>query len=738
MTQKVLRWLTFSWAALLLGAVILVPLVLLPPAFRLLPLVVLATIATLAVPSLARYLPLMGLAALTLLLFLIYRPTSSAALLALMPFLLGLAVTAAITVYSQRGRVNRVLLVRVGAGIALVAAVLAGYFYRQSLSEGHFFALVTAGGLILALLLYRDSLTFAIPAATADSAPIRRLPTAVGLVLILATAAINMDVPEEVSSNLQFVILVAGLGLFIWGAAGRIDHKVQIDRGEMIAVGAILLLALAVRVWQLETSVRLFIDEGNFTRGIALFYYDDDIDLLRPFTEVTAFPALYPFMQWHTTLVFGTTFTGLRIVSTVIGTLNVLAVYLLGRELFNRRVALAAALLLATFPAHLHFSRLGMNNIADPLFGVMALYFVTCGLKHADSRTFYFALAGGMLGLTQYFHESGRLTYAPLIILWLVILEMRLRFLSGRVLVRLVIVAVVVAFPVYSTLVAGNYSLATRMQHVRTSGVVTDNLDRPETILDHLGMRLSQSYGLHTAGPETSLYYGGDTPFLVGHMTPLFLLGLIYAFWLALRRRHIGTPLLLMWVFFAWIGIALTNTSLMSPRYIVTFPALALLMALGADVVMRMLWSPVTRNRLLAAIMGLVVALNLVYYFDTHLTVYNRQIRTSPDIVDAAFRAADLPDETRIYVVNYAVGRFVQADVLNYVGVEATTVFPQQVTPAFARSLVPTQRYAFLVPWIDQPSVNRLKRYIPYLQGPSFSPYDIPRQYQFALYTLND
>src|SRR5690606_27829994 len=117
--------------------------------------------------------------------------------------------------------------------------------------------------------------------------------------------------------------------------------------------------------------------------------------------------------------ILGHNLTGLRIFSAVFGTLTVPALYLLARELFDRRTALLAALLLATFPPHIHFSRLGLNNIADPLFGVLALAFLVRGLKRGGLRDY--ALSGVMLGLTQYFYEGGKLLYPLLFGAWLLL-----------------------------------------------------------------------------------------------------------------------------------------------------------------------------------------------------------------------------------------------------------------------------------------------------------------------------
>ncbi|HRF98926.1 MAG TPA: hypothetical protein PLZ51_27135, partial [Aggregatilineales bacterium] len=82
-------------------------------------------------------------------------------------------------------------------------------------------------------------------------------------------------------------------------------------------------------------------------------------------------------------------------------------------------VAFVSAVMLATLPIHIQFSRLALNNIADPLFGTLTFYFIARGFKYPHKMRGNFAWAGAMLGLTQYFYEGGRFLYPALTLGWL-------------------------------------------------------------------------------------------------------------------------------------------------------------------------------------------------------------------------------------------------------------------------------------------------------------------------------
>ena len=120
--------------------------------------------------------------------------------------------------------------------------------------------------------------------------------------------------------------------------------------------------------------------------------------------------------------VFGPTPWALRLVSAVVGTLTILGVYLVTRELFpdppppvgfsdtsdgkktgssfssrSRSIALIAAFFIATSYWHLNFSRIGFRAICLPLFASFGLYWMLKAMR--TSRIGDWVLSGIMIGL---------------------------------------------------------------------------------------------------------------------------------------------------------------------------------------------------------------------------------------------------------------------------------------------------------------------------------------------------
>src|SRR5690606_20463028 len=240
----------------------------------------------------------------------------------------------------------------------------------------------------------------------------------------MALALVNGPGPEP-SAHLQFGLLAGGVALLLAGfGAGRWLRRGRFPTQGWLLVG-LLLLAAGVRLWNLEQAVHFYVDEGNFVEGILRLRTEPNIRLIGPFNFIAALTWVYPYMQWASAEALGSNLLALRVVSAVCPLLTVAARYRLGRVLFDARIGLLAAFALAVFPPHIHFSRLGLNNVADPLFGVLALASMAQGLRGGRWRDY--ALAGVLLGLTQYFYEGGRLLFPALALVWGLIAAIRRR-----------------------------------------------------------------------------------------------------------------------------------------------------------------------------------------------------------------------------------------------------------------------------------------------------------------------
>ncbi|MFN8374098.1 MAG: glycosyltransferase family 39 protein [Anaerolineae bacterium] len=587
--------------------------------------------------------------------------------------------------------------------------------------------LVGAAGLTAALFLYPPT------SAKWTSTPrirerFRWWQAGVGLLCIIVLTLWNLAGHTIISGHAQLLLLCVGIALVVYGFGGPL---LPLERSTWQLVGLITVIALLLRVVALDSAIRFFIDEANFADGtrIALF---SNPPLLARFSSITAFPWIYPYIESMAVDVFGRNLFGLRVVSAVFGTLTIPAVYMLARALFNKPVALAAALLLATFPPHVHFSRIGINNIADPLFGTLALAGLAWGWR--TGRRGYFALAGGALGLTQYFYDGGRLLYPPLLLAWVaacaVCLLLRRDDRHGRVsgVLIMLLVAFIIGAPIYLVSAAQNEPFS---QRYNQEGAALSLFSVSDIL-----QRMWETFLLYIQRAEGSFFYLGAAPFLQVYAAGFFLIGLVYAGWRALRLDY-GGFLLLFWVIITSAGNALLTTPFVSARYVVVFPALALITGLGLYVTLQLVLRRERWLRRLLALAVVVMALAQVYYyFAIHVPLYNDQSRLYEDSQDAVFRSANFPPGTQIHIIADPVAYHDYArSVLWFLrdDLAIDVISPLDFTPDYLEHLPHGTDHAFFMVPQDAASRDLLGRYFTVGVG-QHSPYPLPPHRELLLY----
>jgi hypothetical protein len=540
---------------------------------------------------------------------------------------------------------------------------------------------------------------------------------------------------------------------------------------ELVAVAAILIVTFALRTYNLELIHR-FVDEIHWFDAVPRVWdFETNIRIFLPFSDVTAFTWIYPYFEWSFVNTMGPSFTAMRLLSAIVGTAGVAATYYLARILFDRPTALLSMLLLATFPVHIQFSRITLNNIADPLFGVLALAFLSHAMKTWKRR--YFVLAGVALGLTQYFYEGGRLLYPPLVgvfaLYWFMQpiptrageskfeVQSRTWQLMGH-LGLLFVTALLIALPVYSTLAAFHLPVTVRLNEMGYENrywmeALTGGSN---AYWEHL-LRNTLAY---IQLPELGWFYGGVTPLILSFVVPVFFLGLWHALY---RIRQTGMFLLILWLVAATVGTSLTR-DLWSARYVVVFPALMIFVALGIRLTLPMLapilgvarnllrdddTPPDTRpvyerkySRMLAVLMTALALLigtaQVRYYFGEHIDVYVNQARFGGDVHDALFRAVSLPHGTYVHVITdqnlfqfdvQAIVRFWnrQSDLVVDIQPRST------LTLAYFREQPLGYAHAFFIDLGDEQVVAMMHEYF-LTEPPRISPYNVPTEYQMMLY----
>lgn len=299
-------------------------------------------------------------------------------------------------------------------------------------------------------------------------------------------------------------------------------------------------------------------------------------------------------VSWSLRLV-GDTMVGLRFPAALAGAATVPVLYLFVRRLWGRRTAFLAAAFLETYDYHLHYSRLGANNVWDALFVLLALWALVEGLVARDrsQQVRAYLLVGLTMGLSAYFYTGARLL--PVMIgVYLLFLWLRQRRarggeapwpgLDGRLILLLLVAFVVAAGPILGFAQAHPDDWNARVNQVgilQSGWLAREPGLTGKSTLQVLAEQLGRAAGAFHVFPDRTAWYGADRP-LLGFLAGIFaMLGMV---WAAMHWKDRRCFLVLLWFWSVIVtGGMLTESPPSSQRLVLAIPAVALLVALGLE-----------------------------------------------------------------------------------------------------------------------------------------------------------
>ncbi len=332
-----------------------------------------------------------------------------------------------------------------------------------------------------------------------------------------------------------------------------------------------------------------------------------------------SFPALYFYIQALSISILGQTTEALRITSALAGALTVGAVYLAGRTLYGHRIGLFAAIFLAGLHFHIHFSRIGLNNIWDGFWFTVILGLVWWAWKHERREGFLFA--GLALGISQYDYVSVRLLFV-LIPAWLLIagLADRVRFRRNRAaIVLMFLIAIVVFLPLAANYARHFDQFMAPMQRVSLLGPWLDN-EMQITGQPAWRILANQLWLSLQAFTNTNLrhWYTPETPMLRSFAAGFFLLGIAL---IGLEWKKPQHWLLLMWLGVFVISGGMSESTPAAQRYIGAAPAAAIVLGYSLAGISDRLATALKRDAQVFATLSLIIVVLLAasdvnFYFN--------------------------------------------------------------------------------------------------------------------------
>ena len=417
----------------------------------------------------------------------------------------------------------------------------------------------------------RFSFTFASMTKTDQKLRAVALLLAVALIILLLWRIPHLKPLDNYT--VFFLVWILAILLFLTAVARPSEsYHLRVwlrQRGWLLlAVGSIVLLAFLLRVWRVGT-VPFTLGGDEASQGLEALRVING-DLRNPFTTGwLGVPTMSFFYNSLSIRLLGSTIFALRLPWVIVGTITVLTTFLLVRQLLGTRMALVTAVIVATYHYHIHYSRLGSNQVADPLFLSLALYFLYRALDRRSNLDW--ALMGTVSGLAFYVYAGARLTPIVIMVLFWPISFCSTRAGSGRRIARGSLVGVVaflivdgpdapVCGPIprrlqcSESIEVGIIQSGWLVQEVETLEVPTWRI-----LLDQF-RRASLAFNYYS---DRTVWYGLREPLLDPLFGGLFLFGLFYGI-IQMFDRNIGpriAPMMIWW----WGGMLLGGMLTESP-----------------------------------------------------------------------------------------------------------------------------------------------------------------------------
>ncbi len=394
--------------------------------------------------------------------------------------------------------------------------------------------------------------------------------------------------------------------------ATRYNKRFLKKHGLVIPV---ILIAFALRFYNLETLPPLHGDEGEM--GLAAL--NVLANKAPPLTAVgwMDHPALFHYLQAGPVAIFGRTGLALRILSVVAGVLCVPLIYKLGQRGWGVVAGLTAAWLLAVSHLHIHFSRIGLNNIESSL---AMLLFLTLMTRIRPGRLTLLAVSGVVVGLAQYLYYGSRVI--PLIAAGLLVVCWRKKIIDAKQLAAFGLGVWLAYAPLGTFYVTHPDAFVSRARGVLVLNEqnVQHTLQSDEASVPHdlgplLKEQVNRNLKFFVKGGDRSAFYSASVPGFDLVTSVLFWLGLGLVL-TRLRRFH--EIAVLIWVGLGLLfGGILTNDAPNAPRLLIVIPGVFLLGGILLQQASRLLSLYPQQLKVLA--LGLILAstgfLNLKIYF---------------------------------------------------------------------------------------------------------------------------
>lgn len=392
--------------------------------------------------------------------------------------------------------------------------------------------------------------------------------------------------------------------------------RAKISR-EFLILFLIVILGLGLRLYKLsEVPSGFFSDEASIGYNAYSILNTGKDEYSIPFPIFfRAFGEYKNPVQIYLTVpfifIFGLSEFSTRLPSVFFGIITIIFLYLLIKELFNKRIALLSAFIASTMPWLLHYNRTAFELNSYIAFFIISLYLFIKSIKH---RT-YFIPACVSLALSIYTYYP-TILIIPMLLLGILFIYRKI-FLSRKKYFFAGFAAfTIICIPMLSSFLTGQGTA--RFNAVSVFSAKLSFTGTVSRIIHNYLFQLSPT--LLISGEPTFItrhFTGGLTPILPITL-PFIFVGLAHTF-LTIQKR--SSQLLIYWFLIYPIAGAVTADTPFTSRSIIGAPLFAIFISLGVSTTIKHVGKFINTSLLTVFILSAIL-INLLFFAKFYFTQY--------------------------------------------------------------------------------------------------------------------
>jgi len=341
-----------------------------------------------------------------------------------------------------------------------------------------------------------------------------------------------------------------------------------------MAVAIIFILAFSVRAYNLGI-MPLNHDESYWSLR-SLEHFDKFIGI-----PVTCFKGyIQPFFSYLVFVAKNFSFSPeliVRIPAVIIGSLTVIVVYILAKEMFGKIAGWVSALLLCFLPWHVIQSKIGVSAILVPFFGGLIFYTLFISLRKRSKAMFM--LSWLLLGIGSFYTYQAAVVFVVIFISVLLFLKEEFAWVKKKTILISALFFFIVLFPLIYLQITDKIDFSSvfyrTYQHNPFRGQIVINL------LENFKNNASTALKCLFINSKGMIIYceAHEQPLLISRFS---LAIIIFSLLTLFLRRNVADKIILSWFFLGFLG-SLAGVDDFQPRYIIII-LVPLIMLIGNGV----------------------------------------------------------------------------------------------------------------------------------------------------------